>query len=129
MGKLGCDNAIADRLKKSDYIPVNSPNQFKLYHYDICRGKNMTNQLQIHQPNPEQPEKNGYYLVPDIDAIQSIDQLCTSMGLGLIHKYRVVCDIMSRHIEIDNSPSALEKAKQHNASINQQASTKAESVD
>jgi len=39
MGMLGCDNAIAHRFKISGYIPVNSPNEFKIHHYDVCRGK------------------------------------------------------------------------------------------
>jgi hypothetical protein len=41
-------------------------------------------------------------LLPDIDAIQSVDHLMNALKLSPIHKYRVVCDIMSRHIEIKN---------------------------
>jgi hypothetical protein len=100
--KLGSDNAIADRIKNSGYIPINSPNQFKLYHYDVCRGKTGGNFLNIHKPNPEKPEDKGYYLLPDIDSIKSVDSLMTALKLSPIHKYRVICDIMSRHIELSN---------------------------
>lgn len=102
MGKLGSDNAIADRIKNSGYIPINSPNQFKIYHYDVCRGKTGKNFLQLQKPNPEKPEDRGYYLLPDIDAINSVDSLINAMGLGTVHKYRVICDVMSRYIEIKN---------------------------
>lgn len=102
MGKLGSDNAIADRIKNSGYTPINSPNQFKLYHYDICRGKTGSNYLQIQTPNPEKPEDRGYYLLPDIDGVKSVDHLIDALGLGPVHKYRVICDIMSKYIEIKN---------------------------
>jgi hypothetical protein len=101
-GKLGSDNAIADRIKNSGYIPINSPNQFKLYHFDVCRGKTGDNFLQLQKPNPEKPEDRGYYLLPDIDAVRSVDHLIDALGLGSVHKYRVICDIMSRYIEIKN---------------------------
>ena len=102
MGKLGSDNAIADRIKNSGYIPINSPNQFKLYHYDVCRGKTGANYLNIQKPNPEKPEDRGYYLLPDIDDVKSVDRLISAMGLGSVHKYMVICDIMSKYIEIKN---------------------------
>lgn len=102
MGKLGSDNAIADRIKNSGYIPINSPNQFKIYHFDVCRGKTGSNFLQVQKPNPEKPEDRGYYLLPDIDAVRSVDHLIEALGLGSVHKYRVICDIMSKYIEIKN---------------------------
>ena len=101
-GKLGSDNAIADRIKNSGYIPVNSPNQFKLYHYDLCRGKTGENFLQHQKPNPEKPEDRGYYLLPDIDAVRSVDNLIDTLGLGSVHKYRVICDVMSKYVDIKN---------------------------
>jgi hypothetical protein len=108
MGKLGSDNAIADRIKNSGYIPINSPNQFKLYHFDVCRGKTGANFLDVQKPNPEKPEDRGYYLLPDIDAVRSVDHLIDALGLGSVHKYRVICDIMSKYIEIKNpDPSPL----------------------
>jgi FkbM family methyltransferase len=112
MGKLGCDNAIADRIKKSGYVPVNSPNQFKTFHYDICRGKTVANQLLLQKPNPERPEEKGYYLVPDIDALPSCDHVMEVLGLGAIRKYQVICDVMTKFIGINNAPEKLEEMKQ-----------------
>lgn len=126
LGKLGCDNAIAHRLNASGYIPVNSPNEFKVHHYDLCRGKGGANYLQHHTPNPERPEDRGCMLVPDYGALPrvtvdrvvkdpttgeqkresedviSVDQLITNMGLGNMHRYREACDVMSRYIAVNN---------------------------
>lgn len=112
MGRLGCDNAIADRIKKSGYVPVNSPNQFKTFHFDVCRGKTVKNQLLLQKPNPERPEEQGYYLVPDIDALPSCDHVMEVLGLGAIRKYQVICDVMTKFIGINNSPDKLEEMKQ-----------------
>lgn len=108
MGMLGCDNAIAHRLKISDYIPVNSPNEFKIHHYDVCRRKDGSNFLAHHPPNPERPEDRGMYLVPDYNAIRSVDDLINKMGLGHIHRYMTICDVMTRYIKLSN-PHAAEK--------------------
>ena len=102
MGMLGCDNAIAHRFKISGYIPVNSPNEFKIHHYDVCRGKKGDNFLKHHEPNPERPEDRGMYLVPDYNAIRSVDALMERMGLGHIHRYRVICDVMTNYIKLSN---------------------------
>ena len=112
IGRLGCDNAIADRIKKSGYVPVNSPNQFKTFHFDVCRGKTVKNQLLLQKPNPERPEEQGYYLVPDIDALPSCDHVMEVLGLGAIRKYQVICDVMTKFIGINNSPDKLEEMKQ-----------------
>ena len=111
MGRLGCDNAIADRFKRSGYMPLNSPNQFKTFHFDACRGKNIANQLILQKPNPERPEEKGYYLVPDVDAVPSCDHIMTTLKLGPLHKYQVICDVMSRYIGINNSPEKLDEMK------------------
>ncbi len=116
LGMLGCDNAIAHRLKASGYIPMNSPNEFKIHHFDVCRGKQGENFLSHHAANPERPEERGYYLVPDYSALErvtmknkddviSIDHLIEKMGLGQIHRYRIVCDIMSAYIKLGNPPA------------------------
>ncbi len=112
IGRLGCDNAIAERIKRSGYVPVNSPNQFKIYHFDVCRGKTCENQLEMQKPNPERPEEKGYYLVPDVDAIRSADQLMNALKLGPLHRYRVLCDIMTNHIAIDNSPEKMKEIQE-----------------
>lgn len=124
LGMLGCDNAIAHRIKSSGYIPINSPNEFKIHHFDVCRGKQGANFLAHHLPNPEQPDERGYYLLPDYSALErvqmirkvkdgdkerdeqmaviSVDSLIDKMGLGQIHRYRIVCDIMSSYIKLGN---------------------------
>ena len=109
IGRLGCDNAIADRLKRANYCPLNSPHQFATYHYDICRGKTYENQLRMQKPNPERPEERGYYLVPDIDAVPSCDHVMNQLGLSAVHKYQVICDVMSRYIAINNSPEKMKE--------------------
>jgi len=109
MGRLGCDNAIADRFKNSGYFPLNSPNQFATLHYDLCRGKTFENQLKMQKPNPERPEEKGYYLVPDVDSVPSCDHVMEQLGLGPLHKYQVICDVMSRYIKINNSPEKIKE--------------------
>jgi len=92
---ITADNKISDRIKISGYIPVNSPNQFKTYHYcskaDEPPSANLVSDL-----------KRGYYLLPDIDVIQSIDKLVENLGLGPVQKYRVICDIMTKYINEEN---------------------------
>lgn len=126
MGMLGCDNAIAHRIKASGYVPINTPNEFKIHHFDVCRGKRGDNFMAHHKPNQEQPEERGYYLLPDYSALSrikmikkapstnpqqqdietsviSIDEIVDRMGLGQIHRYRIICDIMSQYIKLDNN--------------------------
>lgn len=126
MGMLGCDSAIAHRLKASGYIPVNSPNEFKIHHYDLCRGKTGSNYMKLSPANPERPEEKGYYFLPDYSAlsrvmikkktidpqtkveketetpVMSVDDLIEKMGLGQMHRYRIICDIMSNYIKLNN---------------------------
>jgi hypothetical protein len=40
--------------------------------------------------------------LPDIDAVRSVDNLIDALNLGSVHKYRVICDVMSKYIEIKN---------------------------
>jgi len=42
------------------------------------------------------------YLVPDYNAIRSVDDLIDKMGLGQVHRYRVICDVMSNYIKLSN---------------------------
>ena len=43
LGFLGCDNAIADRFFKAGYKVINQPVTYKIFHYDIAKGKNSSN--------------------------------------------------------------------------------------
>jgi hypothetical protein len=85
---------IADRIRNSGYTPVNSPNQFKIFHYFVQK----SNQQQSKTPDSQHLKERGYYLVPDIEAIDSIDSLVKNMGLGTIDKYKIICDVLTRHM-------------------------------
>ena len=39
IGTLGCDNAIAHRIKESDYLPINASHQFQIFHLDQAPGE------------------------------------------------------------------------------------------
>src|SRR5436190_23791826 len=73
VGTLGCDNAIAHRIKQAGYLPVNAPQQFKVFHLDRVRGKTLQNQNEIFRQERKEnwrrsyPEREGQYLLPDID--------------------------------------------------------------
>ena len=107
LGTMGCDIAIAERIKRSGRLPVNSPNQFRILHYDICRGKTSANAHLVHgeeraNRNQQRAEEVGQYLLPDIDQVQSVDALLQSLGASPLQKYSVVCDTLSRFIKINN---------------------------
>jgi len=83
LGFLGCDNAIADRLYKSGYKVINQPMTYKIFHYDIVKGKTSSNYLEKHKketkemtekmvkPKNKYPERKGSYLVPNYDQMLS----------------------------------------------------------
>ena len=106
IGTLGCDNAIAHRFKQAGYIPINSPNKYKIGHYDICRGKTgsnyMNNEFYSRNKGKKSPEKNGYYLLPDIDAVKSVDNLLEIFKVSEEYKYTIICNLMSEFVKIKN---------------------------
>lgn len=109
VGTLGCDNAIAHRLKLNGYLPINSPNEYKIFHYDVCRKKNGANALEFSKKDESEknvkndhPELRGQYLCPDIDMISSIDEVATMLKLNKIQKYEIMCDMFSKYIKIKN---------------------------
>ena len=99
MKEISADTCIADRIKNSGFIPVNSPNKFKIFHYQKSsiddKIKNDSKRL----------EERGYYLLPDIDSIDSIDNVIKVMGLGPIQKYSILCDILSKHLDYEDLKS------------------------
>jgi len=107
IGTLGCDNAIAHRIKQAGKIPVNAASQFRIFHYDRARGKSFANQHEVHgaerahRPR-RRPEEEGQYLLPDIDMVKSVDQLLAALKATDLQRYSVICDIMSRFIRIRN---------------------------
>lgn len=108
IGTLGCDNAFADRILRAGRIPLNLPNRFRIFHYDRCRGKTSENQAEIHAVERgdrpfDHPEEKGYYLVPDYEQVQNIDAFMNKLGVPTIHRYRMVCDALTRLYEIRNT--------------------------
>jgi len=107
IGTLGCDNAFAHRLKAAGKLPVNAASQFRIFHYDRARGKSFANQQQVHETERahrprRRPEEEGQYLLPDIDKVKSVDQLLTALKANDMQRYMVICDVMSRFIQIRN---------------------------
>lgn len=110
IGTLGCDNALADRIRRIGYVPVNLASRFRVMHYDLCRGKQGENTNRVHKSESETrgtvysrfPEREGCYLVPDFDMVTSLDQLVAKLGLSPLQKYQLICDTMSRFITITN---------------------------
>lgn len=110
LGTLGCDNAFAHRLRVAGKNPVNMGSRYRLIHVDICRGKNAGNANTVHQSEHQQrqstyssfPERQGCYLVPDIDMIGDLERLADSLHLSKLEKYQIKCDLMSQVIKITN---------------------------
>jgi hypothetical protein len=114
LGFLGCDNAIADRLYKSGYKVINQPLTYKIFHYDIAKGKNSSNFMEKHKqettllevnlkkPKNKYPERKGSYLVPnydkmltdngDVDMINIINSLG---GCSNWERYEFICKLFS----------------------------------
>lgn len=102
IGMLGCDSAIAHRFHVSGYLPINAQDDYKIHHYDLCRGKTGENFTGHHKANPERPEDRGYRLLPGFNRIQSIDKLIEGLKLGEVHRYLIISDIMSNYIRLNN---------------------------
>jgi DNA-binding protein Fis len=105
IGILGCDNAIADRIKNAGYKLINQPETYKIIHNDVVRGKNSTNFMNIHKGGSTFPEKQGYYLPPNYDLImsQNFDSIINMFGgLSQYEKYKIIMDLLSNRIFINN---------------------------
>lgn len=124
IGLAGCDNAIADRLYNNGMVLVNSPNMYKIFHYDICRNKTGQNYMKFHKQNNKNnthPEKNGYRLLPDIDAFPSFKHALDFLSggaattgtlgggvpdhiskLSTIEQYSMVCTLFTKSLKLNN---------------------------
>lgn len=110
IGTLGCDNAFAKEIKNSNYIPINSPNKYKILHYDKCRNKNGTNFKDFSKKYEQNKgiinnnlQEHSYYLCPDIDKFNNIEYLVNNiLHLNRYQKYEIVCDILSKYIKVKN---------------------------
>ena len=111
LGLMGCDNAIADRLKNAGYIIFNMANRFKIIHLDKIRGKTTSNSVTYHRENEQKksivnthPEQSGQFLVPNFDTVKdiSIDGLLNQLGASVEKKVWYISQILSDHVKIKN---------------------------
>ena len=123
LGFLGCDNAIAERFMKSGYKVINQPLTYKIFHYDIAKGKTSTNFLEKHtketkeklskliKPKNKYPERKGSYLVPNYDQMLNANNGQDINLLGLIQnlggcsnweRYEFISRLFSDRIIINN---------------------------
>ena len=121
IGFLGCDNAIADRMYKSGYKIINQPSTYKIFHYDIAKGKTSLNYMEKHstetkdmlekniKPKNKYPERIGSYLVPNYDQMldgkQEIDFIGLIRNLGGCsnwERYEFISKLFSEKILIQN---------------------------
>ena len=75
-------------------VLINSPNVYKIHHYDICRSKTGANYMKFvrTQKNNTHPEKNGYRLLPDIDAFSVDGESMLKKALEFFKSEMVVPD-------------------------------------
>jgi hypothetical protein len=109
VGTMGCDNAIAHRIKQAGYLPLNAPQRCRVVHVDRARGKTIANQDDIYraerrekEPSRAYPEREGQYLLPDIDMVKSVDQILTEFRATELERYAVICDVFSRFVKVTN---------------------------
>lgn len=109
IGTLGCDNAIADRFRRGGLMPINMQRRFKVFHYDVCRGKNGANTVETHRRERHQhrvrdshPEQRGQWLLPDYDTMKSVDRLCDRLKLNALQRYEIICYVMSAAKRVEN---------------------------
>lgn len=106
VGTLGCDNAIAHRIKEAGYLPVNAAQQFRIFHYDRARGKTLQNQQEILEQERKvkgrgtHPEREGQYLLPDADTITSLDQLLQQLKINDLQRYSAICDVFNKFVKL-----------------------------
>ena len=110
IGAIGCDNALADRLYKSNILPVNYCSRFKIIHYDLCRKKTTNNFIEIHEKHDKKnvhtkPELDGYRFLPDFDKFQKIEDICNFFGMNAHERYDVICNIFNSKMRLNNKYS------------------------
>ena len=111
LGRLGCDNAIAHRIKTSNYIPLNTGSAWKVIHYDECRGKHEIGAIKFHnkadKSNRKRPDTDGHYILPDFREAKniSIDDQMEKMSYDHMKRYMVVCEMLSIGFHLDNESS------------------------
>jgi hypothetical protein len=108
IGLIGCDNAVAERIKRSGLQPINAPNIFRIFHIDAARGKTFANHAEIHRseaprrPPNRLPWSQGQWLLPDISELTSLDLLAAAIKLDEGQKYAVICEMFNGHYGIQS---------------------------
>ena len=107
IGELGCDNAIAQRIKRTGRMPVNLCDRYRIFHYDRARGKTFEHQHEIHAADRanrprRNPHRSGQYLVPNLDQVRSVDEILNALKVSDLQRYQVICDVLSHFVKIDN---------------------------
>jgi hypothetical protein len=108
VGTLGCDNAVAHRIKKSDYLPINASMQYRIFHLDRVRNKTMGNHDKVYLQERsgvgrgESPERKGQFLVPDIDTVKSVDAIMDMLKVKELDRYMIVCEVLNRLVTMKN---------------------------
>ena len=106
IGTLGCDNAFAYRLVQGGLQPYNLANEYKIFHYDTCRGKRGFNATTYHNDRSlrgDSPELQGHYFLPEFGAYPSLDKVAQFLKLSEHERYKFVCDMLSHKLKVDNS--------------------------
>ena len=110
LGTMGCDNAIAHRIKQAGRIPINLGSQFRVLHLDRARGTEYANQYDVHandmtrRPSPH-AEEHGHYLLPDFHRLKSLDEVVRALNLDEVQRYTLICDLLSRFIKMQHPRS------------------------
>ncbi len=103
LGTLGCDNALAERLRGSGRRPCNRGGRFRLLHRDQARGKSGGNAVGVHEAEGRGgPVPQGQYLLPDFEEMGSVDAVLDALGASGLDRYQVACDLISAVVKVRN---------------------------
>ncbi len=96
-GKSNSIIAFSHRLRNHGFQLLNQGMTFRIYH--LNRNKVEEYQYQSQEGIDLEPEKKGYYLLPEADEIEKIsfDQIIHQFNLSAIDIYHLKCDILTRY--------------------------------
>jgi hypothetical protein len=106
IGLPGCDNAIAHRIRRSGYVPVNSPLRYKVIHYDLCSRSSDPKKRwegQASRVTNRHPEKEGQLLLPAMEYVPSLDKVLDQLNVPPLRRYEIACEIVSRYVKVSSS--------------------------
>lgn len=102
LGRLGCDNAIAQALKNANYGVFNLAERFVLVHLDKVRGKTASNFMEFHRKSSVKYTEGR--LVPNYDAIRhyTADRLMAEFQFGEYEKVLILSEIFNLRVKLKN---------------------------